>query len=166
MGDSPLSDSQFYLYLVLALGTVTLHFALGPSKSRRSSLLLLAMCGLWFVWSMSLGFRSEIKFRDALVGLISYCAILFVVLNELLMNGGSAWLIRKRGENWTREIDYVYLGLGAIGLMISISQLNIVSDKLQLPSTLGPVALATALILRTIKTRAEIGGWNKLPPKI
>ena len=126
MGDSPLSDSQFYLYLLLALGIVTLHFALGPSKSRKSSLLLLAMCSLWFIWSMSLGFRNEIRFRDALIGLISYCAILFVVLSELLMSGGAAWLTRKRGENWTKEIDYVYLGLGAVGLMISIGQLSIV----------------------------------------
>jgi hypothetical protein len=65
------------------------------------------------------------------------------------------------GTHRTKEIDYVYLVLGAFGLIASLGQLDIVSDKFATPSALGPFLVATAFVLRAIKTRAEIGGWNK-----
>lgn len=163
VGDFPFSDRQFYVYLALALSLPITHFYFGKSRKPTASLLLFAMCLLWFVWCVALGLQSEIRFRDAFVGLLSYCSILFVALSELLMSGGATWLTKRRGENWVKEIDYLYLGLGAVGLFISLGQLASVSDKLSLPGTIGPVALATALTLRIVKTRAEIGGWNKLP---
>lgn len=163
MGDSPFTDRQFYVYLALAASLPLMHFYLGKSKTISSSLILLAMGLLWFTWFIALGLQSEIRFRDASVGLFSYCVFLFVALSELLMNGGAVWLTKKRGEKWLKEIDYLYLGLGSVGLFISVGQMTLVSDKLSLPGTIGPLALATALTLRIVKTRAEIGGWNKLP---
>ena len=164
MSDLPLTDAQFYVNFFIAASILLTHFTWGSSKNRRASIFLLGIAVIWLLWTILLGSRSEIRFRDALVSLISYGAILFVVLSDQLIGGGAAWLTRKRGEKWTKEIDYFYLGLGAVGLGISLGQLNIVSDRLQLPGTLASVSLATALVLRAIKTRAEIAGWNKLPP--
>jgi DMSO/TMAO reductase YedYZ heme-binding membrane subunit len=91
----------------------------------------------------------------------SYSVAVFVFLSEILMTSGAAWLSRMRGERWTKEIDYLYLGLGAFGLIASLSQLQNVSDKFIPPSILAPFLVATAIVLRAIKTRAEIGAWSK-----
>ena len=76
--------------------------------------------------------------------------------------GLAAALTRWRGEVWVKEMDYIYLLLGACGLAMSISRLDIVTEKLAFPEYIGPFVLATALAIRAIKTRAEINGWNKL----
>jgi hypothetical protein len=63
---------------------------------------------------------------------------------------------------WVKELDYVYLLLGACGLAMSTNRLDVVSEKMSAPEYLGPFILATALVVRAIKTRVEINGWNKL----
>ena len=116
---------------------------------------------VWLIFLVYLSFQSGIRLRDVMLALASYSLALFVWCSEMLMNGGAAWLTRKRGERWTKEIDYVYLTLGVGGLITVLGQLQNVSDKLILPSMFAPFIVATAIVLRAIKTRAEIGGWNK-----
>jgi hypothetical protein len=107
------------------------------------------------------GFLEKVSVLEIFVALVSYSIVLFVFLSEVLMTGGAARLTSQRGEIWTKEIDYFYLGLAAIGLVVSLGQLRNMSNKIALPDTIGPLILATAIVLRAIKTRAEIGGWNK-----
>jgi hypothetical protein len=77
--------------------------------------------------------------------------------------GTYSFMPRKRGEHWTKEIDYVYLGFGFLGLMASVGKLqNVPGNFNPLPGMLGPMLVATAIVLRVIKTRAEIAGWNKM----
>jgi hypothetical protein len=155
------NDLQFYVYLLTTVGTVPLHFWLGPSKSRLSRIMTGFMLAAWLLWFLGLGFYNEIRFRDVLLAVLCYSAVLFVFLSELLMKGGAAWLTKRRGEKWIKEIDYFYLALAAAGLVISIGQLQAVSDKISLPGTIGTLVLATAIVLRAIKTRTDIGGWNR-----
>jgi hypothetical protein len=54
---------------------------------------------------------------------------------------------------------HVYLGLGLVGLLVSLNKLEIVADKLSITDIFGPFLIATALVIRVIKTRAEIGHW-------
>jgi hypothetical protein len=154
-------DYTFYFDPLITVGIVPLHFWRGPSEGRLSRILLGIMLALWLLWFLSLGFYNEIRFRDVLLAVLCYSAVLFVFLSELLMKGGAAWLTKRRGEKWIKEIDYFYLALAAAGLAISIGQLQAVSDKISLPGTIGTLVLATAIVLRAIKTRADIGGWNR-----
>src|SRR5580692_9845735 len=43
----------------------------------------------------------------------------------------SRFLTRKRGENWTKEIDYLYLGIGSLGIVFSINRIDIVIGRFQ-----------------------------------
>jgi hypothetical protein len=78
-----------------------------------------------------------------------------------MLSGGSAYLTRKRGPKWVKELDYVYLGLGAVGLFASLSKVEGVTGGCKKWDVLGPLIWATALVVRLLKTRAEIEGWAK-----
>jgi hypothetical protein len=161
--DFGLSDFGFYLNLITAVGVLFGHYVFGTPKSGKSIVLVGFLWVLWLVWMIALGFFSEIRLRDAVAGLLSYCVFLFVFLSDLLRYRIGARLTALRGEKWVKEIDYLYLALGGVGLLISIGQLNAVADKISVPGTFAVLAVASALVLRAIKTRAEIGSWNKLP---
>lgn len=160
-----MNDYTFYINLVLWLGILPTHLLAGPVRSRLGHYALLTGALTWALYLLSLGFQSDVALRDMMVALASYSIALFVALSELLMNGVAAWLTRKRGANWTKEIDYVYLIIGAIGLIATVGQLPNVANKVSTPAAFGPFVVTTAIVLRAIKTRAEIGGWNKIRKK-
>jgi hypothetical protein len=114
------------------------------------------------VTAVVVSFLSEIYFKDLVFVLFAYGVFLFILLCEILIEGGAAKLTARRGEKWVKELDYLYLGLGAVGIMMALLRLDVVSAKPTIPDTLGPIALVTALVVRVIKTRAEIAGWNKI----
>ena len=114
---------------------------------------------------------SKLPTLDLRVALAVYWAwslFLFVLLRELLLIGFARELTIRRGEKWTKELDYIYLALGGTGIAISISRLSNVTNHLEFPETLGPLIIATGLVIRAIKTKVEINGWNslltRLPP--
>jgi hypothetical protein len=91
----------------------------------------------------------------------AYGVTLYMVLVYVLREKKFAeWLTRKRGEQWVKEIDYLFLPLGAAGVVATAEKLESGSGPSRL-DMLGPLMLTTALVLRLIKTRAEIGEWNK-----
>jgi hypothetical protein len=45
---------------------------------------------------------------------------------------------------------------------VTVNRLDVVGDRVTRIDLAAPLILATAIILRVIKTRAEIGGWNKV----
>ena len=49
-------------------------------------------------------------------------------------------------------------GLGAV---LDVNRMNAVGEKLSLPDLFVPIVLASALVVRVIKTRSEINEWNK-----
>lgn len=106
--------------------------------------------------------EEKIRYSDLIAATAVYAVLLFVIASEILIRGGAAYLTRWRGEQWSKELDYVYLTLGAIGLVISTNRLEIVDQRLTLPEFIGPFVLATALVVRTIKTRVEINNWNRI----
>jgi hypothetical protein len=106
--------------------------------------------------------RETLPFREFLATDFLFSVLLYVTLCEVLLDGGSRLLTKWRGEKWTKELDYFYLSLGGIGVVQAISRSSIDPDRMTLPETLGPIAVSIALVLRAIKTRAEIGGWNKV----
>lgn len=105
--------------------------------------------------------RTNVSIYEAFAGIFLLAVLLYVQLSEWLIASGASWLNRRRGEAWIKELDYVYLLLGAIGLVISLNRLDAISAKIPIPDLLGPVILSCAVVVRLIKTRAEVAGWNK-----
>jgi len=85
----------------------------------------------------------------------------FILLCELLVQLKlGLYLTRKRTE-WVKEIEYVYLLLGGASIVAGMNKLpNVVQIKGL--EVIGSLVLTFAIVLRLIKTRAEIGKWNTL----
>jgi hypothetical protein len=90
-----------------------------------------------------------------------YGVATFVALSIVLVEGAAQRLTRWRGEKWIKELDYVYLTLGCAGILASVNRLSFVTAKIDSGDLLAPLLLTTAIVIRFIKTRADIGGWNK-----
>jgi hypothetical protein len=132
-----------------------------PVSSILYYLMLLTFSGFivqFFIYFIGL---QKIPYYQLLLATCIFALFLFIVLSEALIVGLGRKLTGWRGEKWVKEIDYVYLFLGAVGLAMSINRLENIDQKLSFPEFYGPFILATALVLRGIKTRAEINGWNK-----
>jgi hypothetical protein len=110
-----------------------------------------------------MGAPGPIPFGQIAGILFVYGVTLFTVLSDILTKQKlAAYLTRQRGKNWPKEIDYIYLSIGAVGILMSLNRIDIVTERFQGTDIIGPILLTTAVVLRLIKTRAEIGGWNKL----
>lgn len=146
----------FYAGLVVMLA---IHFF--ASKVRVPwfvSFLLLLVTILGF---LIMPFEQDLKFVHVIAFTVAYGVMLFIVLCEMLMAGLSRYLTRKRGEKWVKELDYVYLAMGSLGILATINRIDFLQGRLESKMDLFlPMALATAVVIRFIKTRAEIARWN------
>ena len=111
-----------------------------------------------FVTSM---YEQIVYIRDVFLLMAVYGITLYIVLCEVLLRGVAQWLTKKRGEKWVKELDYFYLAFGLVGILGSVNRIEQVSGRFSKVDILAPVVLVTAVVIRFIKTRAEIGGWNK-----
>jgi hypothetical protein len=102
-----------------------------------------------------------VPFKSVASVLLLYGVGLFVILSELMLWGFARYLTAKRGEKWIKEMDYLYLSIGALGILASMNRIDFLTGRLEGTDILAPLVLATAVVIRFIKTRAEIGGWNK-----
>jgi hypothetical protein len=102
-----------------------------------------------------------IPFKNVASVLLIYGVGLFVILSELMLSGFARYLTVKRGEKWIKEMDYLYLSIGALGILASMNRVDFLTGRLEGTDILAPLVLATAVVIRFIKTRAEIGGWNR-----
>jgi hypothetical protein len=92
---------------------------------------------------------------------VMYGVLLFVVLCDAMTRGLARYLTDRRGEKWTKEMDYLYLTIGAVGILLSINRVEFVTERLRSVDILAPLILTTAVVIRFVKTRAEIGEWSK-----
>jgi hypothetical protein len=93
--------------------------------------------------------------------LVIYGVTLFAILSDLMIWRLAKYLTAKRGEKWTKEMDYVYLTIGAAGILASLNRIEFLTGRFEGVDIIAPLVLTTAVVIRFIKTRAEIGGWNK-----
>jgi len=77
---------------------------------------------------------------------------------EILLHGVAERLRIKRGEKWVKELDYIYLSLGSVGIIGAINRSDAVTDRITKADLFVPAITATAIVVRFIKTRAEISG--------
>ena len=93
--------------------------------------------------------------------LLLYGVSLFVVLGDILMAELAGYLTAKRGEKWIKELDYFYLSIGSLGIVGALNKLAFLRGRSEWADVVAPLVLTTAVVIRFIKTRAEIEGWNK-----
>jgi hypothetical protein len=106
--------------------------------------------------------RPLVRFSTIVTCVFVYAVSLFVLVSELLtLFGGAAALTQWRGEKWVKELDYVHFAFGSLGAVLAVNRMNAVGEKLILSDLYVPLILASALVIRVIKTRAEINEWHK-----
>jgi hypothetical protein len=99
---------------------------------------------------------------DQLVAvLFAYGTALYASICDLLQIRYARLLTKWRGEKWAKELDYPYLFFGALGLIISVNRLEAIEHRLTGFEIIGPLIVTTAIVIRLVKTRVEIAGWNK-----
>jgi len=141
----------FYLSIHLFTRMEWIYLVLGSS-------LLLAVTALFYVlWRNP----EPLPVSEVSGALFVYGVVLFVLLSEAMQRGIASFLTRIRGDKWTKEIDYVYLAMGSVAILASLNRLEVFAGRIERTEIFAPVLLTTAIVIRFIKTRAEIGGWNK-----
>jgi hypothetical protein len=103
--------------------------------------------------------------ETTVVALLASCYIVAVGLYmlgcELLINGLAKRLTAERQETWTKEMDYFYLAFGAVGIIGAIGNVQ-GSGSFPFIERIAPLLMTISVVIRLIKTRAEVAGWNTL----
>jgi hypothetical protein len=146
------------IYLVLLL-LLVLH------RFRQLNVQIVVVVSLLVMISMgafaAFLYEPIVYLSDVLLFIAVYGVALYVVLCEILQRGVAKWLTKKRGEKWVKEMDYFYLGFGLLGILGSVNKIDQINGRFSKADLLAPLVLMTAVVIRFIKTRAEIAGWNK-----
>jgi hypothetical protein len=103
-----------------------------------------------------------LPFKVLAAVLVLYGIGLFVILSELLLMGLAKFLTAKRGDKWIKEMDYLYLSIGAGGILLSMNRIEFLTDRFAGTDIVAPLILTTAVVIRFLKTRADIGRWNEI----
>jgi hypothetical protein len=150
------------LSLFLASLTLAVHFALRrfPIEFRFAWLGYAVLASMPVVWSLHEVIGRERIPMLTFVGLIASCGILaYVAFSELLMRGAAEWLNDRR-KPWVKELEYVYLLFGIGGLIVSINRMEMMEGKIEWLGVLGPLIVTLAVVVKLVKVRAEVYGWN------
>jgi hypothetical protein len=156
--------SNDLFYAIAAIGSV--HAAIMHSqrddRNRASTILvwvIVFMVAFVFISNTILP-EKNIDFGKAVSLLVMYGSALYAGACGMLRRGLAAYLTRKRGPKWIKEMDYVYLTLGAIGVVGSMNRADLAGGHYTLFDLFAPLIVATAIAIRLVKTRADIAGWN------
>jgi hypothetical protein len=110
-----LSDAAEWLFAFAAIVLLGCHLWLKNSHRWKGLRLLTALvllsASLVVIGLVSA--RPLVRFSTIITCVFVYAVSLFVAVSEILtFFGGGAALTRWRGENWGKELDYVYFALG------------------------------------------------------
>jgi hypothetical protein len=150
-------------------GVIGISFVLilAHSKLKRRDWVFVIMSVVFVVLAAS-AFIAEIFLPDPTVGFWQFVALLvaygtgfYIFMCDVLIFGGAKYLTRKWGDKWVKALDYPYLVFGCLGVLASINRLDIITGRFSRIDILGPLVVTTAVVIRFVKTRAEIAGWNK-----
>jgi hypothetical protein len=149
-----------WIMFFVILATFAAHFA-GSRRASRFAIIPGLVSLVAFLSILAVG-AQDIDVVTAGLSLALFSVVLFVFLSEVLLDGGASYLTRRRGKVWVKELDYLYLALGAIGVFGTLNRVEMLGGRDTKLELLGPAVLAIALVIRLIKTRAEVGGWAEL----
>jgi hypothetical protein len=106
--------------------------------------------------------NTTITVEDLAVALLGYSAGLYALLCDVFRFGLAHRLTETRGVKWVKELDYFFLLSGSAGVFLLLTKLPVGTQQNSPLEFLGPILAATGLVLRLIKTRAEIDDWTAL----
>mgnify|MGYP001560516508 CR=1 FL=1 len=120
----------------------------------------------WFVfcagflvgWSIV---KESIPFGLATGVLFLYSTSLFLLLCLAVELGLGRTLTRWRDDKWAKEMEYVYLSFGLFGAIMSLSKAQFLVNRHEVAEMPAAMLVATAIVIRTLKTRVELSDWNK-----
>jgi uncharacterized membrane protein len=124
--------------------------------------IIIALVALVFIANCFLPKRT-IDLTQGISLLVMFGAAFYAVLCDVFRFGLARWLTKMHGEKWIKEIDYVYLGFGVIGVILSMTKIDLIGGHNTQYELMGPLVVMSAIVIRLVKTRADIEGWNKLP---
>src|ERR1051326_5360460 len=52
--------------------------------------------------------QERVELIDVLVGVFAFGVALYVAICDVLLSGLAAYLTKRRGDKWTKELDYIY----------------------------------------------------------
>jgi hypothetical protein len=144
-----LSPHKEFVFYIGAAVIWLLHFF---RKSVRLTALTLSVIGFVVVIFVVLARTREAMSVSELTSLLLlYGVSLFVILGDILMGGLAQYLTAKK-ENWVKELDYVYLSIGSLGIVGALNKLDFVSGRSEWADVIAPLVLTTAVVIRFIKT--------------
>jgi hypothetical protein len=68
-------------------------------------------------------FAPIVYIRDVFLIMAVFGIPLYIVLCEGLLKI-APWLTKKRGEKWVKELDYIYLWFGVVGILGSVNRIE------------------------------------------
>jgi hypothetical protein len=137
------------------------HFLLPQTRNQTRALFVVGSLAILTMIAIAFSKRPLSIWR--VLSLCYVCGIVgFAGLSQLLKDGLAARLTIRRGEKWVKELDYVYVLLGSLGIIAAANRLSFITNKLEITDGFAPLVLTTAVVIRLIKTRVEIGGWARL----
>lgn len=169
MFDYPAADSARNWatigFLVLSSSAVPVfihHWLALPAWKISGGVCAAAVCAALFLDYLFLATLGRIPLTVAVAVLIGFSLALYVVLAVYICESASK-LTRWRGTKWVKEMEYIYLTVGLIGVVASLNRLDVMIGHLDARYELfGPLLLSSAIILRLLKTRSEIADWAQM----
>jgi hypothetical protein len=108
----------------VAAVVASIQHSRSQSPSRAELVVVWTMIvGALFYFVSFLVVPQTITLRGMVVVSVCYAAALYALICDGLRFGEAARLTKKRGAKWIKELDYVYLSLGALGIIGSINRL-------------------------------------------
>jgi hypothetical protein len=152
-----------YLALVVACMTVFMHVALSSHRiTVRYGIVAyaaLASFPVLFVFGRIV-VRTRIPMENFVILILCFGLLAYVMIAELFLRWGADWLNRHR-LTWVKELEYVYVVLGVLGLAVSINRMEIMDGKVEGLNLAGPLIVMLAVVVKMIKVRAEVSEWDK-----
>jgi hypothetical protein len=158
---------QVQLSPLPGIGLLFAHIVEGRLRSTKQGIVLefLILVGaigyiLWLFYKF-VG-QPKVELLEFINVLLMYGTAFYVFVAEVCLAGGASWLTKKRGSKWVKEMEYPYLAFGLVGMLIALNRMDLMQGRVANLDLLGPLILVTAVVIKLIKTRAEIYEWQKL----
>ena len=157
-------DVLHVVYVLLAVvntGALFLHLRGGLGGANLFNYFMMGLPQAGAIAFIAENMRPANASLFALLWLVYNFAIgTFILLSEVLVGCRMGLSLTRRRKNWVKEIEYFYLLLGGTSIVAGMSKLPNVNYHMDWLNIAAPLVLTFAVVVRLIKTRAEIAGWN------
>jgi hypothetical protein len=115
-----------------------------------------------FIGMLFLGLMrpQNVSFLTLLALAFNFGTTCLVLLSEMIVPMRFGVLLTRWWKNWVKEIEYVYVIMGGTGILAGMNKMPNVVGQVKWLNAASPLILTFAIVIKLIKTRAEVAGWN------